>query len=508
MRERSRIPLPATFLLLVAILSSYLTGCSDDRAPACPDYQVGAIEGYVLSGGIPIRAQVRAIPGRTSDDVRFYVQTDSTGWYRMELPSGDYRMSVLPQDYGIGVSVFYSEMDTVRITRSLRRFDLRIGRLGVQLAVPAILEGRSFSCRVQGIDSRPETARVEDGHLSWTFLFMIPDRGTTIGVDLGWGRLYMPGTFDPRQAEQVLVSRDAPVHYQGDLSALAEVTGSLHGSSENPNGWSLPVIRAFGMDSSAVGETGVERTDRSFALDVFPAQPIRLRIEDRANGAGIWEGGSSFSTATTFETQPGDRITGVDLRESGILFDLRDPGFGLAPMMQVTIEDESGRTVSTRYAYGALYLVSCLGPGRYFARISHRCDVSWAPEWYGGSEERAGATPIEITDWGQAVEAVFVPHEGGQIQGRLLTAAGGSPDMASVALRRAEAVGTGVCTSYLDRGPGFSFRGLANDDYILLASTNSIDAWYYPGTFDPDSAAVVSVRDHAIVSEIEWRLPE
>ena len=32
-------------------------------------------------------------------------------------------------------------------------------------------------------------------------------------------------------------------------------------------------------------------------------------------------------------------------------------------------------------------------------------------------------------------------------------------------------------------------------------------SWWYPGTADPEAASVLSIRNHARLSGIEWRLP-
>ena len=142
----------AVFMFLVLILPSgvLIQGCDESSTPTgCPVYEVGAIEGTVRGGGVATQAQVRAIPAGEYDDTRFRTRTDSTGFYRMELLTGTYRIFVLPPDQGGSIS--YPGMDTVEVVPVVRRFDLNKGSVRVRVVVPAFCEGRSMLCVLSGV---------------------------------------------------------------------------------------------------------------------------------------------------------------------------------------------------------------------------------------------------------------------------------------------------------------------------------------------------------------------
>ena len=76
----------ARFLLSLALLAA---GCSTST-PDCPVYDVGAIEGRILGGGLPVSARIRLRPFDSGSHTDLEVMSDSSGGYAIPAPSGPY----------------------------------------------------------------------------------------------------------------------------------------------------------------------------------------------------------------------------------------------------------------------------------------------------------------------------------------------------------------------------------------------------------------------------------
>jgi len=508
-RHRGRL-LTQPVLALGLYVLVLVAGCDRDSStsPACPEYRIGAIEGYIRAGGIPARAQLRANPLGSDDDRRFRVETDSTGWYRMELPTGAYRLPIYPPNASIGSSYLSNDQDTVRVTTSVRRFDLNEGSLEVRVTVPSILEGRTLRCGIDGHSNavRSQSAQVHSGVLAYSFP-LVHTGEYKIELRLSGANLWLPGTWDRNHAESVVVGADAPTPYEADLSALSGIAGSVHGSSQQMD-IGPPEVRAFNADSASVGSVSPS-LDGAFVLDVFPAQPVRLLVNSRWRGGGFWVGGDSFETATQYDLRAGEQIAGVEILESGILCHLDWPDRDTQYLANLLLVDAQGHEIhgGTGSPSGGVG-INALAPGRYFLRLEHVCGVRWAPSWYNGAESLADATPIDVAGTGELVEITMPLQEGGRINGTILPHSGGTLGDHTVAL--CDTMGNQICRSYAgDASSGaFHFQGLDNGDYKAAVEGALGLLWWYPGTADPDSAGTITIADHAAVSGIEWRLPQ
>jgi hypothetical protein len=224
--------------VLIAIVlncgfSFLLMGCEGDSVRPCPNYQVGAIEGYVRGGGVPVQAKLRAIPEGQHDDRYFRTQTDSTGWYRMELPVGTYELLPIPLNIPGVQGDDYSGMDIVEIDAARRRLDLDGGSLTIRVTVPPFLEGRKMPCRLEGPSSdRARDVTVAGSALEYGFP-LVHTGSFRAWVGLGRKEIWLPGTPDHGDAEYIDVGSDAPTVHEVDWSAMAELVGSVHGSWES-----------------------------------------------------------------------------------------------------------------------------------------------------------------------------------------------------------------------------------------------------------------------------------
>ena len=495
----------AAAVLLLMLLASL--SCRDDPVSLLvgPPERMGAIEGYVRAGGDPVEVTVGARQTVDPGMVPFKTRSNPTGWYRLELPVGAYRIEIDPVDYGY----ISSRRDTIHVGSGTRRLDLLRGKLTLELTAPPDLEGRTFRCSLDPVN-RPSgpyrsvyaSVTVQSGRATLTFAPVEALR-YKIFLDLGRVGVWLPGTYDPAAADVVVVPVDRPVAYRAALDRWASVSGSIRGSWQSTYG-SSPFVAAYGLDSTFVN-LAVTGTDGDFTLEIPVAVPVKLQVE--IDGIEQWIGGDTFETATRFDLQPGDHLADVSVIESGILCRLQGPGVVSERQSAFLLRHESGRTYRFQ-AYNRNPVPICnLRPGRYSLFVYGYCDYDgapWASQWYDGADSLAAATSIDLPE-GQLVPITVHLAPGGAIEGRLLTAEGEGVPTAWVALF--DPNGAPLCDGwhYINEG-SFAMTGLGNADYYIAADIAG-SPWWYPGTREFDSAQVIHIRDHATVTGIEWKLP-
>ncbi len=501
---------PAPFL--TGVLLAVLLTCSCDSEPPtmCPTEGIGVLEGYVRELGVGVSAQIgaRAMEDSDSGWNLFQTGSDSTGWYRLALPTGVYQMEVYP--YGDHIS--HAELlDTIRVLPRVFRMDLDRGRAEVRVILPDDQEGEWYHLRLRDDDfqSTSESASVEDGVLAFDFP-LLPQGAYTMRLSGGdlTAEVYLPHSTNIDLADWLLVGADVPTPYRMDFSrSYSSISGSITGSWQESTSIYNPSIHIISPDSLKTGTMGCHPEDGSFTCGFLLTQTVRLRSNYR--GVTQWFGGDSFETATVFDLEPGDRITEVALVESGLSVQLDGPGDLAFHEPTITVRDEAGREFFPE-TYDENPLSICnLSPGRYFLHVDGYCrDEVWARQWYGGSETFEGAVPIDLAE-GEFRPITLDLVEGGRIEGNVLRSDGTRPRWAEYSLY--DATGEPLCegwTQWRDFDEGrFRFRGLANGEYFLAVRVAYDEVWWYPGTFDFAEALPISIENHAPVTDVDWRLP-
>jgi len=500
---------PAPFLTGVLLVILLTCSCDSEPPTICPTGGIGVLEGYVRELGQVVSAQVGARTAAESDTGRnlFTTVSDSTGWYRLELPTGVYQLEVEP--YGNHIS--HAELlDTIRVLPRVFRMDLDRGRAEVRVILPDDQQGERYHLRLRDDDSQStsESATVEDGVLAFDFHLLPPGAYTMrlSGGDLAED-VYLPHSTNIDLADLLLVDTEVATPYRMDFSrSYSSISGSITGSwQEFPSGI-YPSIKIISPDSLNSGQRGCNG-DGSFTCGFLLTQTVRLLSNYR--GVTQWIGGDSFETATVFDLGPGDRITGVTLVESGLRVQLDGPGDLAFHEPTITVRDEAGREYFPE-TYDENPISICnLSPGRYYLHVDGYCrDEVWAPQWYGGSETFEGAVPIDLAE-GEFRPITLDLIEGGRIEGNVLRADGTRPRWAEYSLF--DATGEPRCEGWtqwreFDEGR-YRFRGLADGEYYPAVRVANNEVWWYPGTFDFAEAQPVSIANHAPVTDVDWRLP-
>jgi len=487
-------------LLLGTLL---VTACHQEITPLCTVYDIGAVEGYVYSvgQGIATRVEARAVEnGRLANMVR-RTMSDSTGWYRLELPTGLYLLEPGPQ-FG---SFFFDLGDTVRIVPSVRRFDLNRCRVEIQIDVPSEFEGQEFHLNLKGsgIGQAHSRTTALDGTVHFIFPVLSP---ATYVMELECpgtsGDFFLPGFEDSSQADSLTVVPDSITTYAIDFAtSYATISGHITGSWQEALVYG-PSVQVMLEDFRSISWVQCQ-ADGSFTCDIFVPQPVRLQV--RSTGGSQWIGGDSFETAQLFDLQPGDRICGVELVESGLGIWLDGPGDLTAHEATASLFDEDGSECWTGNIYNNPAHLCNLRPGRYFLQLDGNCyEQIWVQQWFDGVDSLADATPIELGE-GELRRLTMSLVEGGRIEGRVTTAGGPLPWSLDCGLFTDG--GEPVCGDWRQwrSCPDgiFVFAGLSDGEYYLAAEKSSSAPWWYPGTYDFEEACAITIADHGI----SWDVP-
>ncbi len=491
---------------LLCLFFFLFSSCEEHSPCAYPVYEVGAVEGYVLAGGegASITVGARAHEGDRRGQVIVSTLSDSTGWFRLELPTGLYRLETDPENAIVHSS---DARDTITITPHVHRHDLMRGRAQVRIRVPGELNGEFFTLAIPSsyfLDRDSQTAQVQDGVLDFDFPVLQPQSYTMELEPTGSAaRLYLPGTYDPDEAETVEIGVEEPVIIETSFEeSYGSISGSIVGSWQEAS-VGRPYVDAFSADSVQIVQVWCKE-DGTFRVPLLIAEPVRLLAE--CQGLGQWVGGATYEEAQTFSLEPGDRLTGVSIVECGLLVWLEGPGVLSYHRASTRLVDVAGHTFEPiNYADNPIAICN-LAPGEYRLLVHGYCDGEpWASQWYDGAESVSAATPIALEP-GELRTVTIHLVEGGGIQGRVLVPDG--EPLHCYYFRICDAGGEPLCGQWqwiCDEA--FSYSGLANGVYYLAArTTGSVEAWWYPGTTEFDSAVPIEIRDHSIVTGIEWTI--
>jgi len=498
---RSRIGL----FLLISLIA--LASCTEETTTICPSFDVGAVEGFVTSNGEGIVVTVGAQPqeGPQRGNIITTVESDESGWYRLELPNNLYRIRANPYSYSYWFNP--SAEDTVRVDSRIIRWDLHHGRVELQIAMPIELNGESYRVTFESNShtAYAEDYLVEDGMISIVLPSFEPGPYTMSLRGPGLRRHYfLPGTFDEDEADTLTVTPDSVAHYAVDLSQrFAFISGQVTGSWQEVT-TSSPSILSFPTENLFLDYVSCA-ADGTFDLTILAPASIRLKI--RHNDIGRWYGGYSFDEAESFDLEPGDHITGIDVVESGFELLLSGPGSFINHNADVFIRHEDGHIFKVNGSWRSKIWVHNLEAGRYTIGVCGHClDQVWQERWFDGSGSEAEADIIELAP-GEFRQLSMELEMGGRIAGNLLEASGTPPS--TVYCRLHDTDGEPLCDqpSRVYNGE-FSFPGLSDGSYLLSVRILGDEEWWYPGTLDQEQATMIEIADQAEITDLMWSLPE
>ncbi len=500
-------PAPLSAAVLLAALTLVLAACSDDD-PACPNFQLGAVEGIVTAAGEPVAgATVLAFPAETSprtEEAR--AVTDSAGRYRLDLANGLYWVEIQLQR---GAYYSSADIDTVRVSSNLTHLDFPWGCADIRVGMPDAFEGQSCHLFMEGFPPVGQDAVVTGGWAAFSFPLLRPQ---TFTMKLRCGRvdIEFPAAMtrdDPR--DSLVVGPDEPAAYVIDFSSsYTTLSGRITGGWEQVGG-SLPHIEFFSPDSLRLGSVAADQAG-NFTVELLAPGEIVLHT-DHWGGIERWIGGASCAAATHYDLQPGDHLTGIEIPESRIRLTLHGPGEMIDHDAAVRLVNDRGQEfpLDTDYGTGPR-IIGNLDAGRWYLQANgYATDQTWAAQWYQGADSLGAATPIDLGE-GEGVDLAMDLVPGGSISGQVLMF-GGTP-LFKVDCALFEANGKPLGGTRYPFWPNFeegrfTFPGLPDGPfYVAAINPRTMETVWYPGTTDFAEAETVVVSGHEAVTGITFDL--
>jgi hypothetical protein len=507
---------PAT--LVLAALAALGFGCGREEA-CCPTTCDARIEGFVLGGGLPVAATVRAFsPSGVEPVVTVEAYTDSSGWFALPLPSGGYLLQIRDDAFfdpmyvsTEGVLTPSDRADTIRVETQPVRIDVRAGRLRVNLRVPRELERDEMVCEVQNVFDHSISAAqpgrgVVEGAAPFEFP-LLPEGSYRVRIRTGTQNLWLPrGDWD--SADRIRVTAIGVTDCAAHLDAPAHIRGEVRGSWQ-AMGLRPPRIWAHLGDPHEPAAAADAGPGGEFDIALFLACRARIRIDFRWTDR--WLGGDDFAGATVFEVDSAAVISGVSFVESGILCRLEGLAPGAPPDCNLRLLDEAGATVLERRSYDDNPIpIPNLETGTYRLRISPlHASQTWVAQWYDRQDSPERATPIVIATEGEVVPITVLLEEGGRITGRVLRADGTPYVYDRLRVCDAADPQREMAPNVVRDGEdpaAFSVLQLRTGDYRIGAVLEPDRVCWYPGTELWDQAGVIHVVQGSETAGIEWRL--
>ncbi len=508
MEKNKVLTLAALAGILISIL--FLSSCQDDDPTNCPIYEIGAIEGRLVSSGLGLSAEIaaRSLDGPNSNQVVRSTVSDSTGWYQLELPTGLYRLEVKALD-GHHTS-FHDSPDTVRVQPKVHHHDLARGRAEIRITVPEELEDQSTTLRIthENRDSFYRRGTVHNGLLLFEFPVLSPGaHDLKITFNSLAQQFYLPGTMDINEAQHLDITCDQVATYDVDFNdSYATISGTVTGSWLQAWHGSMSMT-AFKADSVVTSKVRCEQ-DGSFSCGFFFPQSIRLFSS--FDGIGQWEGGDCFSSAQVFDLHGGEHITGVQMVESGIQVLLSGPGNLTTYNQTIQVRDEFDNLYTLEFGNSNPTFICNLSPGRYFVQARGFCENErWAAQWFDGTETQVEATPVDLAQ-GELRQIEIKLVEGGSISGQVLMPDESVPFQVQCSIF--DDKGQHLCTDWNQwqwfYNGIFRFAGLPDGDFYLGVELSTDNIWWYPGTRNWNEATTLVIQDHSPLEAITWLLPQ
>ncbi len=529
-RHAARAALP--FLLL----GLAFVGCDSGRKLGAPDLAVARLVGHVLTGSDPSAWRVEArgvdLPLGLARIIAGHPAAD--GAFALDVPPGRYLLRLdnpgIPGHYyaASGPVTGSSQADTLEVAegRILAGLDFRLGsaRLEISVADPG-LEGVRATLKFyrqaadgQGREGSPRTTEqlITGGTATLTLEGLPPglyQAELVLGtpshlapVGRGGEHIWLPDSDGPEGADWYEITAGAmlPLAYASTAEA-AHLSGRIDGAWLELGLDDRPLLDAIDTDSVLVLEGWPVDEAGAFTLDLLRPRPVRILI--RQNTMAHYLGGPDFATATVYDPQPGQTITGVDEADCALTLDTGLETVYWQPVFEVlTADGLTSLGQIHRDPVGDLFVVPNLWPGTFLLRIlsPYHGLAPWLDQWYPGTLDVDLATPITLTDPGQILPLAMTLLEGGSISGRLVEKYILVPYPHVVVTTADDPSVWGTANPH-GIEQEYEVLGLPDGDYRLgqtLAYATSDTIWY-PGTTDWTEAAVITITDGADVAGID-----
>ena len=530
-----------SILLLEMGLFLVCGGCDDPVDLCDPGVPAGQIHGRVLTGGLPIDAEIiakRIIEDRGAGSI-FVTEPDDGGYYHLDLPFGRYRVKLkidwrgAAYDYtasGPGYGNVPPDTVVVDGPGSPMKINFDLGGMSLRLDLSETLNGVMGEVILHRREETDPTrwptylsggqAEITDGCLEVGIGGVLPGE-YQVQIELGTGETFwVPGTRNQAESPWYEVGVDSIVTVEAGIEAkAARIEGRIAGAWLEMGLSGRPVLSMVNLDSIPVSMPRHTENDGSFGFDIFLPGSVKLQVTQEK--ISQWIGGPSFDEATVYELQAGQTITDVELIQSGIHFFVETseefPGFADFRLYDPVSMNLLVRTNSLSVG-SAHVAIPNLWPGNFLVHVSSEewrvGKTNWRPQWFDRAPEAGQARTITITTAGEIVGLDLVLELGGVISGRV-ERENGLPMFPHMVITPAEEFSLWGSNYFYDLSGEYDFRGLPDGYYRVGVRPGGLD-WedplppgitWYPGTLDWDAADVVEIRDASVVTGVDFLFP-
>lgn len=494
------LPLAAALILLAS--------CAEEFAP-CPDIGVGVVEGRITVAGEPWPLQIEA---QSVDDPvgssRIRTMADSSGVYRLELPTGDYRIMVEPEGGDLR-RYQVDESSVVEVGALPSRLDFDLGRVRGTLTLPEFLAEATIRVDLEGESLHYESLSIEavGGVLDYDLKGVKPGR-YEISIDPLYTGYYDVGVPQgPAHPDSVFLQVTAAetrrdFDYTQTACTIGGTVGGAWLGSEAPP----PTIGIHSPVSGRLVSLPAEADGRWSASLLLPQT---FFVSVAFSSSSFYLGGGDSQTATRYEPVAGQELLGLDCAPAGFRLALEDPypsdsGFDFS----YEVVDAAGNWADSGGSRDATAWVLGLEPGAYRVLIHGHCgEDPWIPFWYGSDGTASGAALVELAD-GELVDLEFPVVQGAELSGRVTWPDGTPVARGSIRLvPETEDMGWEQNSLSLYQGR-FLIRGVPDGRFRLRASLSYWGTpWWYPGVAAEEDASWIQVEDLQDVGGLDWILP-
>ncbi len=519
------------------ILLLICSGCDDAENPCSQAVPAGCIQGFVYSGGLPIKAVIAAVPivNGTAMNSVFQTEPNNTGSYSMDVPEGTYVLQLQIQY----TNVIYNYADTIFVDgpHSPIVADFHFGGIAFEFNMSENLDGERVEVSLHrrneygdgpGISYLDRASeRIEAGQAIIYMQCVLPGE-YQIEVVLGrrhylcnypydGEHIWLPETREPDDAQWYEVVVDSTLHFNEEFALEpARIEGRISGAWLDMGLSPAPDLSIVDPDSATVMGRRRVNDDGSFAIDIHLPGPVKLLATHY--GIEQWIGGHSFDEATVFTLQLGETTSNIELIQSGLRLALDVPEDFLGSA-RIHLYDPinlnllaSGVLTRSSSSYAGL---PNLWPGDFLIQVSPTAGYwergSWRTQWFDRVTEPLQAQVISIPSEGTTVNLNLVLEMGGDISGQILQDSDPPKSYYIVVSSADETVLLdyefayhGHAEYYFPQLPDGEFKigaFLANEDWNYPQAPPST-VWY-PGTTDWSAASLVEILDAASVSGID-----
>jgi hypothetical protein len=505
--------LPAAVLTALFVL-----GCSDsgrlpfDTTDPPPDSTgiteptEGIVRGTVTGGeGEPLAAAL------TLYDIDFDASaqdsTDDAGRYLLAVPPGRYRLFLKMSGSGFWVKGWYSseglrrkrwEAETLHVAGSDEELELEadvaLGALRFTLNAPPELEGVNLSAHLEGgggINSWEVSGTVRDGRFTGHATALTPGQYHAAVVPPKSRTVYFPG-HHRTAVEKFDIEVGETAEQTWTLREPGWVRGSVEGTWQELDA-GAPIVLLEDQEGHRMSSSSADAAG-DFALPVYFPDSVRFKL--RTGRVNRYYDETGFPGVRFFWIEPGEDVSGIDIRDFGIVGDVVGPD-GFRPAVGVMdLYSEDGTLIRVEHILspGGRFGFGNLSLGTYLVgiRVPYLETVPWVPQLYDRVRLFRYATPITVDGTSTVTSIQMTLEWGGVLRGRILDSLGQPYQHATVALTEWYA-GDYVGWRHPNSNGEFLFYGLSQDLYRVGVRWRG-EMWWYPGTYDPDSATRILIR--------------